>query len=280
MSLQTNFLDDQNLFDLSKLLSDISKEMYNLPKKNPGTNRSWKLEPGFERIIDNTKQARASIYSSSDKNFKGHYIVAFKGTDPNEAGDIVTDINFLPKKFKPTKNRGSKDAKVHRGFYKMYKKMSSELFKFMKNNDVKKLYITGHSLGGALSHIFLYDLIVSLGKKMPETVCIAIASPRIGNYYAKVDFTSRLRRMPNRKVSYVNLIGGLDPIPRFPMTSIEMSYASPLPFAVAAAKLASKINPTRAITYYDSGQQLLIGMGGHSLKNYIRDIPTHFKPDK
>lgn len=272
MSKQTCFLSEQDLKDLPKLLSEISNEMYNLPDSDPGKNSTWSLVEGYERIEDNVSQPRASIYSSSNKKHEGHYIIAFKGTDPKSSGDIITDANILPVKFKPFYDGCNSNVKIHSGFNSMYVKLRSDLFKFLNDGrQTIKLYITGHSLGGALAHIFLYDLMVSLRSQMPEAVCVSIAAPRIGNYYASQDFTSRLRRFRDKRVSFVNIVGGLDPVPKLPLTLIEMSHAGQV-FALPIAKVASKMDPARVITYYDCGQHMRVGNGGHSVSTYIEDI--------
>lgn len=150
---------------------------------------------------DKESDLQVGIYINKDKN---RLIISFRGTESLK--DITTDL-------KVTKIKYDENIRVHRGFYeqlfrsKIYDEFYEQL-KELSNQYGYDIYVTGHSLGGALSSLFTYRL----ASEYPNLIInnITFASPRIGNYYWKSAFNS----MTNIKALrvYVNS----DPIPLTP----------------------------------------------------------------
>ena len=94
------------------------------------------------------------------------------------------------------------DIYAHKGFIKqlfttaIYNRMSSNIITLLKQYPTYKLYITGHSSGGALSTLFGY----LLSNEIPDIPIniVSFASPRVGNYAFKCDFMSRPNIIYNR----------------------------------------------------------------------------------
>ena len=95
-------------------------------------------------------------------------VVAFRGT--KTWSDIITDINIYKDKFidvcytpyylKHERHKGSDLPYVHQGFYEMFNLMKYELLRVVHhfishdptpNQQPRRILLTGHSLGGALS---------------------------------------------------------------------------------------------------------------------------------
>lgn len=86
-------------------------------------------------------------------------------------------------------NKG--DIKVHEGYYEIYKSIRDDLHKWWhQNRDGKThLFITGHSLGGAMSTLCAFDftrIVHNYGHSWssdpsPQMVHYAMSSPRVGN---------------------------------------------------------------------------------------------------
>ena len=112
-----------------------------LAYKDPGqTKKYWtklKLKSWFYDIEG------AQCYVLEDTN---KVIVAFRGTEPKEWNDIKADLSF-----RKTWHKGS--GKVHRGFmievWKLMDQLATKVYKTKKT-----LYVTGHSLGGAMATLY------------------------------------------------------------------------------------------------------------------------------
>jgi len=74
---------------------------------------------------------------------------------------------------------------VERGFYKAYLSVQNELFNnlysLINQYNLKTIIITGHSLGGALSTLFVYQILTSTYNIRVGSI-ITFGSPRVGNY--------------------------------------------------------------------------------------------------
>ena len=93
-----------------------------------------------------------------------------------------------------TKHQLHKKIRVHKGFHRQlttndtYDKILTKLSELSTVHPDYKVYITGHSLGGALSTLFGYMISDSIKN---EIIVASFASPRVGNRAWKQDFESR-----------------------------------------------------------------------------------------
>lgn len=112
------------------------------------------------------------------------FIFAFRGTDSDM--DAYEDPFFETVRFTPYSGKVSPTPYVSSGFYGIYdslggtmkQSMRQQLFSLVAQHQPRKVYLTGHSLGSALSQLFALDLAVS-----SPTVWAAnlnFASPMVG----------------------------------------------------------------------------------------------------
>lgn len=114
--------------------------------------------------------------------------VVFRGSESKY--DWYYDLSFM-------KRQLHDDVYVHSGFYNQLHTdgacdtLKSKLFELIKKYPDYSVYITGHSLGGALCTLFGYELSCEL--QNPITV-VSFASPRVGNpaFRKAFDNTSHL----------------------------------------------------------------------------------------
>ena len=97
------------------------------------------------------------------------YVLAFRGTQPEELSDLLADLNAIP--------RGAMThGLVHSGFRGELDKLWDDIVKHQKSHSSRKLYITGHSLGAAMATIAT--------SRFEETMKVeqltTFGSPRVG----------------------------------------------------------------------------------------------------
>lgn len=125
-------------------------------------------------------------------------VVAFRGTD-----DIPDWIQNLKIDYVQTPHGG-----VHRGFYESFQRLKHQVRERLKQSNSTKVWITGHSLGGALAVICAEDLVVNSDVE----VCglVTFGQPMVG----KRDFAKHMEQsLPSRFAHYVN---DSDAVPRIP----------------------------------------------------------------
>lgn len=122
---------------------------------------------------------------------KKEYVIAFRGTEPDELSDVLADLNAWPA-------GAMTHGLVHSGFKGETDKIWAALLRhykeFAKN---KKVYITGHSLGGAMATIACSRL-EEIGKIEQLTT---FGSPRVGTRkFVKNIATPHMRFVNNNDI--------------------------------------------------------------------------------
>lgn len=186
-----------------------------------GPPAPYKSQPeGFERIdkwygsVSETQPEEffGLVFKGNTSETKGSYIFSFKGTDSSNDWKVDEEIWFHDG-FSPYKNPKSTDlskVRVHHGFYEVYTKpykskpsMQQQLMALIQKYNPKKIFITGHSLGSALSTLFTYDLYISELVDANTITHYNFACPRVGdkafaNSYRAYD-QKRSLRLVNRR---------------------------------------------------------------------------------
>ena len=112
--------------------------------------------------------------------------VVFRGSE--SSSDWYYDLMI-------TKHNLHDDVWVHKGFHQQltkngtYDKLLESVNKLANDNPAYKIYVTGHSLGAALSTLFGYML--SRERPDKEIVVVSFASPRVGDENWKNSFDSK-----------------------------------------------------------------------------------------
>ena len=117
-------------------------------------------------------------------------ILAFRGTEPDEFSDIKADLNALPDRA----NNGH--GWVHNGFQEEVNKVWDEVMKVLdKELKNRKLFICGHSLGGAMATI-------ATSRLADKVTCLyTYGSPRAGTRsFVKSFNTPHYRHVNNNDI--------------------------------------------------------------------------------
>jgi|GEM_PF-4474435 len=98
-----------------------------------------------------------------------HIICFFRGTQPDQIGDIVTDLRFF-------KEQSRTHGLVHGGFKDSLDEVwnDMEILLNIIDNGKRKFLFTGHSLGAALATL-------AASRWLKETIVYTFGSPRCGN---------------------------------------------------------------------------------------------------
>jgi pimeloyl-ACP methyl ester carboxylesterase len=135
-------------------------------------------------ITDAGTDARSLV--TVDEN--GDIIVAFRGSSSPK--DFIQDAKFAMEKLIVLNN--GKEAYVHRGFLEDFNAISVAVVSNVKTllamHPLAKIYITGHSLGGALAILCALEF---ARQKLPVAGVITFGQPRVGdaNFAALYDAT-------------------------------------------------------------------------------------------
>lgn len=145
------------------ILASCSQLAYS---KNPG-----ELKAGLKPF--GLKLARP-FYCDKNQNFaylavhRTYAVLAFKGTVPSEPETVATDLKFL---FKPWKY-----GEAHTGFLDTAEELKPKIDQVLRKVKTP-VFITGHSLGGALA---LLSSILLPGRER-FAACYTYGCPRVGN---------------------------------------------------------------------------------------------------
>ncbi|XP_044967140.1 uncharacterized protein LOC123427213 isoform X1 [Hordeum vulgare subsp. vulgare] len=170
--------------------------------------RSSFIKSDFEKIcfLDNVStDTQVAIWRDSSRR---RLVVAFRGTEQTRWKDLVTDLMLVPAGLNPERLGGDfkQEVQVHSGFLSAYDSVRNRIMAlvrhaigYMDEEDAEAIprwhvYVTGHSLGGALATLLALELSSS---QMAKNGVIFVTvynfgSPRVGNrrfadvYNAKV----------------------------------------------------------------------------------------------
>jgi pimeloyl-ACP methyl ester carboxylesterase len=119
-------------------------------------------------------EMKGAFFCDKNQNFaylavhKTYAVLAFKGTVPSESETVKTDADF--------KLVRARYGEFHQGFLDTYEELAKEFEAALKKLRVP-IYITGHSLGGALA------LVTTIQTKDQDhlAACYTYGCPRVGN---------------------------------------------------------------------------------------------------
>jgi triacylglycerol lipase len=126
-----------------------------------------------------------------------YVILSFRGTETKRFGDIQTDIKVRPV-------NSPAGGTVHRGFAAALDTVWDRVEAVLAQHPEKRLWITGHSLGGALA--------VLAASRLPDRVfgLYTFGQPRVGDE----EFARACQQRFGRR--YFRFVHGRDVVPRIP----------------------------------------------------------------
>jgi triacylglycerol lipase len=128
-------------------LAQISESAYKQGPELDAMLRGW----GLTSVEGFPVDSMYAYVASNDKVV----VVAFRGTNADELEDWLADASILSD---PVQH-----GRIHHGFYSRTKGMLRPLVDAVKDQggDRKLVWVTGHSLGGAMALVFTYECVLS-----------------------------------------------------------------------------------------------------------------------
>lgn len=122
--------------------------------------------------------------------------LVFRGTEKTDKRDIISDLDA--RFFKDVNGK-----KTHAGFYRAYKLVEARIKKCIEKYPEYSLYISGHSLGGALAIIATKEI-----NTKNIAACYTYGSPKVG----KIEFGDQIKPPIYRVVHMYDLVPSLPPV--------------------------------------------------------------------
>ena len=136
-----------------------------------------------------------------------YIFLGFRGTEATSIKDIKSDVNA-------TTMACDSGGKIHSGFSDAFDQVSIDIQSTINQDQfkTKPLFITGHSLGGALATIAAKKLTHKGG----IAACYTFGSPRVGN----IEWTT------NIKTPIYRVVNAIDPVTMLPPSSVTIECAA------------------------------------------------------
>jgi hypothetical protein len=104
---------------------------------------------------------------------------------PSKLGDEFAAADSAAEEGAAAQPRLWRWSKVHKGFATAYSAIGPQLLRSIQklhDQNPRPIYLTGHSLGGALATLCSLDLVLRLGINRRNIVVSTFGSPRVGNH--------------------------------------------------------------------------------------------------
>ena len=182
-----------------------------------------------------------------------NYILAFRGTEPDELSDLLADLNAIP--------RGAMThGLVHSGFRGECDKLWDMVVAHHgKGHQKKKLWITGHSLGAAMATIAT--------SRFEETQKVeqltTFGSPRVGTR----------KFVKNIETTHYRFVNNNDIVTKVPLALMGYKHHGTLQYINFYGNIR-KLTPWQMIKDKWRGWRsgILDGAKDHGMANYVRHL--------
>ncbi len=133
-------------------------------------------------------------------SFEDVTVIVFRGTNFGEISDWITNTG--------TSAVATPYGKIHSGFHAAYMAMKPQIDQILSEQQATHLWITGHSLGGALGLVCAYDLVQNENRELDGL--ITFGQP----FVARKPLASHIDTLLLGR--YARFVNGQDAVPRVP----------------------------------------------------------------
>ncbi|CAA7022964.1 unnamed protein product [Microthlaspi erraticum] len=188
--------DEKNAEEMKTLFSSAESAMEAWAMLATALGHPSFIKSEFEKLcfLDNDgTDTQVAIWRDARRK---RVVIAFRGTEQTKWKDLQTDLMVVPVGLNPERIGGDfkEEVQVHSGFLSAYDSVRIRIISLLKMaigyiddaaecEDKWHVYVTGHSLGGALATLLAIELASSqLAKRGAITVTMYnFGSPRVGN---------------------------------------------------------------------------------------------------
>ena len=193
------------------------------------------------------------VYAIGVDQLRKRITVAFRGTaTPTDAQkDAMITLNKQPNPVREIDSNQEEMIGIHHGFCdyllrprengtNKYQEIMDHVKALFQQSEYGnyKLYVTGHSLGGALATLFSLHAAASAGSPddiIPKPICcISVASPRVGDRNFQEAF---LRLEEQGRLRHLRIANDRDPVTMMPSATGKKVWATLSPVSYLAFKL-------------------------------------------
>jgi hypothetical protein len=170
-------------------------------------------------------------------------VVVFRGTD--DRTDWLVNLDRTP--------LSEEHGEIHRGFANAYEPMDKPIVTALRSANARHVWITGHSLGGALGVVCAYRL--DARHSLPVKGLMTFGQPMVTRERLANHLGARLAN------HYAHFVNGADAVPRIPPSyshfgslvwftagGVKRSDTRPMVYGVQPGATASKEDPLRPMT--------------------------------
>lgn len=188
LALEWSTYDLNCHWPVAKLMLDLSDIAYQAPVDAKENIRKL----GFDSESINAGAMQGYVIDAGDDS-----IITLRGTENHEY-DILQDLRFLRSK--------SDQGSMHGGFVSGYDPMHDQILKLLERYKTKRVWITGHSLGGGLAVVCANRLLRN--DKFPIAGVMTFGQPKV----VLDDMAKSLG--PKLTGKYVFFVNDMDPVTR------------------------------------------------------------------
>jgi hypothetical protein len=200
LALEWSSTDKISHWPVAKLMLDLCVIAY----KDPVEARQELAEIGIESETVNGGSMIGYVVDFGDDA-----VVVFRGTETDDEYDILQDLRFI--------RRGGAEGGMHGGFKRGYDSLHSQVATLLERYEAKRVWITGHSLGGGLAVCCAHQLLKDGRHELAGMMTF-------GQPMA-VDSTMRKWLTPRLDGKYVFFVNDMDLVTRFVEPYVQATYA-------------------------------------------------------